>query len=498
MASEQRTEGRIAPQKKAKIGKLQAEKSTAARKRGRPKTRVPYVGWARFYKVVAVIGVSAVALPYITILFSWGARKYAAPLSLLAVVAMVALGYAIQLLLLGRDRAILHTTWDFSFEPRPIRLPLWRVIPACLLSAVAAVMATKPVTQILTYLFRNEYDPGVIPNEEVGAPLIAIGFVILAVGGCLLVPVRPHVLLSMRTMVEFLAALLFPMAVSTFWGGGYGTSLMAMCFVVYLVCLAIIMNQEAVIRPAYGSSTCIATHAIRRAGLVSVIGYLLFSLLLTVPVLGTITVVVIFFRILIIGGNFVRVFQFPFDGLPGLNAALFVTALLCWVGLAIYFSMTRTPEERAALRAKIAALWERLVDRILHLLGIRDIYAAGQGRFEPVTRNYTDTVAVSAAKSEEPMTYRAFAKKLKSMNDIDERFCYAWRTMVAHLCAERRDITPAMTPLEMAHILAKTTTVQDIDRLTRVFLEVTYAEGHTVHATEADVHAVTAILAERW
>ncbi len=483
---------------KAKIGKLEAAPSAkqATEKKKRP--RVPYAGWARFYKMIAVLGVIAVAMPYISLLFTWGARKYATLLSLLATVTMVALGYGIQLLILGRDRAILHTAWDFSYESRPPRLPLYRVFPACVLSAASAALVSLPVERLMSYLLRNEFDPHAAFNEEVGTPLLVVGFVVTAVGGCLLVPIRPHQLLSTRTFIEFLAALGFPLALSTFWGGGMSSPMIALCLLVYMSCMSVVMNQEAIIRPAYGSSTCIATHTIRRAGLLSVIGFLIRVLLLTIPVLGSVTILVTVFRALLTGGDFVRTFQFPFEGMPVVNAALFTVTFLLLAGMAVFYSMTRTPAQRAAIYQKLAAWWERLVDRILTLLGVRDAYAAGQGRFEPVSRNFTDTVSAAAKADDEPLTYRAFTKKVKSMTDIDERFSYAWRTMVARLCAERRDLSPALTPLEMAAVLSETTTVRDIDRLTAIFLAITYAESPTVHATEEDVRAVMGILEEKW
>ncbi len=463
-----------------------------------PKKRIPYVGWARFYKIVAVSGVIAVAMPYVSLLFTWGARRYANLLSLLATIAMVSLGYLIQLLVLGKDRAILATAWDFSYESRPPRLPIYRVIPACILSAAAGVAISLPIERLMAYLLRNEFTPGAGFNEEIGVPLLVAGFAITAVGGCLLVPIRPHQLLSTRTFIEFLAVLSFPLALSTFWGGGARSPLIALCLMIYMCCMSVVMNQEAIIRPAYGSSTCIATHTIRRAGLLSVMGYLFRTFLLTIPVLGSITIVVTSFRALLTGGDFEKTFDFPFSGLPIVNAALFTVTFLFLVGIAIFYSMTRTPAQRAAIIEKIAAWWERLIDFILVKLGIRDSYAAGLGQFEPVSRNFTDTVTAAPPTSDEPLSYRAFTKKLKSMPDVDERFCYAWRTMVSRLCASRRDISPALTPLEMADILTHTTTVRDIDRLTGIFLEVTYAEGHSVHATEDDVRAVMSILEEKW
>ncbi len=481
---------------KAKIGKLRA---TSRDKTPRQKSaRPPYAGWARFYKIIAVLGVIAVGMPYISLLFTWGARQYATVLSLAATIAMVSLGYGMQLLLLGKDRALLHASWDFSYESRPVRLPLWRVLPACVLSAASSALISLPVERLMVYLLRNEYHPGAAFNEEIGTPLLIVGFVVTAVGGCLLVPIRPHQLLSSRTFIEFLAILAFPLALSTFWGGGMNSPMIAVCLLVYMSCMSVVMNQEAIIRPAYGSSTCIATHTIRRMGLRSVTGFLIRTLLLTIPVLGTVTIFVTIFRALLTGGDFERTFQFPFEKLPVVNATLFTITFLLWAGAAIFYSVTRTPAQRAVIRKRLAAWWERLVDRFLTLLGIRDTYAAGQGQFEPVSRNFTDTVAHTERTADEPLTYRAFAKKVKSMNHVDERFTYAWRTMVMRLCAERRDLTPALTPLEMAAILSETTTVRDIDRLTAVFLEVTYAEGHDVHATEADVQAVMGILEEKW
>ncbi len=485
----------------AKIGKLHAAPEKAPKKirgRKRKKARHSYAGWARFYKMTAVLGVIAVAMPYISLLFTWGARKYAGLLSFAATIVMVALGYGIQLLILGRDRAILHTAWDFSYESKPPRLPLVRVIPACVLSVAAGVLCSLPVEKWMVFLLRNEFKPGAGFNEEIGTPLLVVGFVITALGGCLLVPFRPHQLLSTRTLIEFLAVIAFPLALSTFWGGGMGSPMMAVCFVGYMCCLSVVMNQEAIIRPAYGSSTCIATNTIRRAGLLAVFGFLIRTFLLTIPTLGTVTLFVTFFRALLTSGDFERTFQFPFADFPVVNAVLFTVTLLLWVALAIFYSMTRTPAERAAFLAKLSAWWERLLDFILTKLGLRDTYAAGQARFEPISRNFTDTVTEAARVEKEPQTFRAFAKKIKSMTDVDERFCYAWRTMVLRLCAERHDLTPALTPLEMAAILTRTTTVRDIDRLTSVFLEVTYAEGHSVHATEADVQAVMGILEEKW
>ncbi len=517
--------GKLDAQKKktAKIGKLDAQKGKSAhvgqsgslgvpktaKAKSKKRTRRWDAGWLRFYKALAVTAVITALIAPFSYLYQWVGPGYGALyLSLILTPSLVAIGYGIQLLVLGRRQReeIFGETLDFSFESERIRLSPVQTAIACVLSVAVSALVAVPVSKLMVVIYQDTLNP---VNEEVGIPTFFIGCAICAIIGCILVPFRFHQLLSIRTMIEFVCVLGLPIAFMAIWGGG-ASATSAACVVVYMLCLAIAMNQEAVIKPSSASSTCYATSALRRAGVWAAVKFWLSCFVLMLPVLSLICIPVAFFRGLIFAGRsdfFYRTFWFPFAGFPVVNCIIMVCGLVGVLVWGTFRLMQHTSEDFRSWWADFkVALWN-VLDLLRVTLGLPDrSRMTGWRRIEgePPPRHYRDTVSyeVVAGIPKPPSGYRAYARRLNAIKDTDERFRFAYRTLVGVLCTEsnttRLGLSKASTPLELARALQSRTDLPDIDRLTRVFIDLTYTEDTTGRASAMDVDALSAILADKY
>ncbi len=502
--------GKLDAQKKpsGRAGKLGAQ-STPTKTKTPKRTRRWDAGWLRFYKALAVTAVVTVLIAPFSFLYQWVGPGYGALyLSLILTPSLIAVGYGIQLLVLGRRRReeILGGDMDFSFESERIRLSPVQTAVACVLSVAVSALMAVPISKIMVVIYQDTLTP---VNEEVGIPTFFVGCAVCAIIGCILVPFRFHQLLSIRTMIEFICALGLPIAFMAIWGGGASVTSTA-CVIVYMLCLAIAMNQEAVIKPSSSSSTCYPTSALRRAGVWAAVKFWLSCFALMLPVLSLICIPVAFFRGLIFAGRsdfFYRTFWFPFAGFPTVNFIIMVIGL---VGVLVWGAFRLAHRTSGDFRTWLADFKVRLwifLDALRMVLGLPDrSRMTGWRRVEgePPPRHYRDTVSYEAVAGipKPPSGYRAYLRRLHTLKDTDERFGYAYRTLVGLLCTEshatRLGLSKASTPLELAETLRSRTDLPDIDRLTHVFIDLTYAEGAAGHATAADVDALCAILADKY
>ncbi len=510
--------GKLDAQKKkhAKIGKLDAQKDQPgkpdAQRMTKPKssksTRRWDAGWLRFYKALSVCAVIAALIAPFSFLYQWVGPGYGALyLSLILTPSLVAVGYGIQLLVLGRKRVdIFSREMDFSFESERIRLSPVRIGVACVLSVFVSALISVPISKLIVEIYKDTMTP---VNEKLGVPTFFVGCAICAIIGCILVPFRFHQLLSIRTMIEFICVLGLPIAFMAIWGGGASVTSTA-CVIVYMLCLAIAMNQEAVIKPSSASSTCYPTSALRRAGVWAAVKFWLSCFVLMLPVLSLISIPVSFFRGLLFAGRsdfYYRTFWFPFAGYPTVNCIITSVGL---IGLLIWGIFKFLHRASGDFRSWLADFKVRLwifLDALRMVLGLPDrSRMTGWRRIEgePPPRHYRDTVTFKTVADipKPPSGYRAYMRRLNAIKDTDERYRYAYRTLVGLLYAESGTtslgLSKASTPLELANALRSRTDLTDIDRLTHVFIDLTYAEARGAHATETDVNAVSTILSQKY
>lgn len=238
-------------------------------------------------KLLACAGLTAILIQPLRLIYAWGARAYAPVAALILTPLLMAMGYGIQYILLSRTQRHDHVDeWNFSFESGRLRIPPWRIICASVLAAIPAGAIGIKIGQLTAYLLRNELLPA---NEELGIPLMAAGCIISAVVGCLLLPFKFQQLLSVRTMVECMAPLVFLFGLQIFWGNGIDGTF-ALGVAVWLLCLSVCMNRESVLKMYIPVETAEqlppdapTLRSLARAGMVTASLLWLLTLLIALP-----------------------------------------------------------------------------------------------------------------------------------------------------------------------------------------------------------------------
>ena len=466
--------------------------------------------WLRFYKLLACVGLLAVLIPVYEILCVWVANRYSGILSLFLVPLLFLLGYVIQWLLLGRSRRKLRDQQvDFSFESKKLRLPLPRVLLACAVSAGIALLISSAVGARLAELL------GILSKPDAGIPIMMAASAVVSVLGCLVVPLRFHQLMSLRTMLEMLTAFVLFFGLKVYWSGSV-SALFIICFLLWSLCLILLMNQEYIIRPSYFSSAYYATGQLRKAGMKDAFRLWTMAVVLQLAVLGAVSLFVIPLRaILTRGQNFRLIFDFPFRSLYVLNFLLFLASVIALLVFVFCLSLHVTPAHlrrfslamrsfRAKIREKIRNLLRRLVSFVKNKLRKNAGKLLGQ-RFkrehlaeEPKIRNYVDTVtdATGHAVAERYDTYRAFARKLRSLKTEQEQFCFAYKTLFLKFCDENIGVKMYHTPLEAAQIVCEKTAFDDFAYLTDIYMDVIYANAD--RSVEKDLERLCEIVKDKF
>ncbi len=263
-------------------------------------------GSMRTGKLIAYSGIAALAMPYVDLLCRWAARDYAPYVALVLTPLMMAIGYLVQYLFLGRNarRELRDARPGFSYELGRTTLARWRTIAACTVTALIAIGVGSIVGDRLILHLQDRF---LNVNEEVGIPLFLICAIAVGVVGCLLVPLQFHQILSIRTAVELLFPLMFLYAYQTVWAGGVNW-LFVLAVPIYALCLMLCMNRETVLRAVCGCPSTAQTtfSALRRCGIRGVIIIWLIALFMAIPVSGLLSIMIMgsgLFLLVLIGAT---------------------------------------------------------------------------------------------------------------------------------------------------------------------------------------------------
>ena len=458
--------------------------------------------WLRFYKFLACAAFCALAFPYVEALSTAGAREYTAIFTWIATVPLFSIGYGIHSLLrLLLTKGGVQEEMSFSFETQ------WRLsspvvlIPSLVLSVIVALIFGFKAGDILEPLLYPYY------NKEVGFLLLLAACIAVTVLGCLLVTLQFHQICSLRTMLECLVALGLPYGFAVWWGNGVHV-LFCLCVLVYALCLFILMNQEYVIKPSYTSKTCYATRELRISGIKEAVKLWGMSIVGALLLLSFLSVFVTPFRLMFYTDRY-AVLAFPFLGWPDVNQILFLIGLAI-IPVAAVFLILRFVRPRLFryVGGRCKEVWEIVKKAVLGFLRrlrfrkkVKKVTAEPSAAMDeaPKKQHYVDTVTVSGASDkwvgQHQMSYREFSANLKKMPDLNTRYQYAYEVMIGELWRGQIGVETHQTPLEMSRIIARRTSIANIDALTNTYIGITYGENHS--ASAADVEAVCGILASR-
>ncbi len=470
------------------IGEERAERRTTVKK-----TKSSNLRWLRLYQLIACFGIAAVLIPIFETLAYWIAKQYAAACAIVLVPILLLLGYGIQTLFLIGSHSGTDDHLDYSYESERKTVSPPRKWVAWLFGGVVGMVVGVCVRSFFVSLLGEE------SNTEVGFPLLLVACVLTAVGGCILKPFQFHQILSLRTMIGCIFVFSAMFAFRFIIGTGRSVNfLFVACFVVYVLCLGISMNQEYVTKPCLMYATCHATARLRWAGILSVLKLLGLVILFQIPVLASVSFVVIPFRAMAFK-NWRQVFQFPIANAVVFNLILYLFGFVLLAAGIVWIFVKTNPKMLKKYYDWFRDFLQRI--RMSILLFLKGIFGKDANLYfyptQPIrmeTRHYVDTVTfVMPKKVTKPtLRYSSFCKQLKAFKTEGEKFCFAYRILVEHLCASDIGIKRTMTPLEMVKTVQNRTNIRDFENLTNLFIAELYGEIGV--ATQSNVSEISNLL----
>lgn len=446
--------------------------------------------WFRRYKLIAVIGMTAVVSVVLEFLMLIVAGKSASWITLLTCPVGVGIGYLMEHLLLRLSRKEESSELDFAYESK-IKIPRGLTFLSCLITAVIMSLFAYLIGSILNQIRINLIGIGMEKNMLITFRiLLGAAFIVAGCVGCCLRPCAFNQIVGLRSMVECSAVFAFFGALQAIYGN-YGISwFFLLCMVVYLLCMAIIMNQIHVIQPSYFSPTCHATDELRRAGIKAVFGMFGKCLTYVWLLVAGMSLLVFPLRVITFSGQrgaFSLIFVFPFYVNPIINLIIYILSLITMIGFLVYILMrTKIPEIFCYL-TRIKELLRRLWLCIYLLVSSapselrrwrKGKKKAEKEEDEPKAQTaYQDTVIRRPRRKTEEnvISYGTFARRVMSQPNAKAQYTYAYRTLVGCLRRKYIGINDHTTPQEIADIVKARTNIRGIDNITSLFYASAYA-----------------------
>ena len=463
------------------------------------------IRWMRRYKAIAVIGMTAVVAVPLEWLFSWFLYPYEALFALLFCPIGVGLGYLIEHLGIRLTKFKEDETIDFSYESK-INVPRGLTVLCVIVTAVLMFLLSYAVVSWVNEL-RLRFVGEPFYRDILILMIALLGLLLSIMGGvgCYLRPCAFYQIVGLRSLIECVAVFAFVGAIQTVYGASQTVSwFFVACMVVYMLCVAIIMNQMYVIQPSYFSPTCHATNELRRAGLKAVFGMFGRCLAYVWLLLAGMSLLVFPWRVITFADQrdaFSWIFVFPFGRSPIVNLIVYIFSLLTLIGFIAYIILRSKDPDIDRYLSKIKEFFRRL------WLSIRLLVASAPSELRHLRKDratpegediyetqavYEDTVIARPrprVKSEGVMSYGTFSRRLLALSDAKTQYCYAYRTLVAVLIRKYIGIDAHSTPQQIADIVKERTNIRDIDRITALF----YASAYAPEATAPTVNELIAL-----
>lgn len=446
--------------------------------------------WLRRYKLIAVTGMTAVVAVALECLMVFVAGRSASWITLLTCPIGVGTGYLIEHLMLRLSHADQSQEIDFTYESK-IKIPRGLTILSCLITAVLMALFAYFIGSMLNLIRINMIGSN-MEKKVLIAFRILLGAVFIIAGclGCYLRPCAFNQIVGLRSLVECVAVFSFFGALQAIYGS-YGISwFFLLCMIVYMTCMAIIMNQVHVIQPSYFSPTCHATDELRRAGIKAVFGMFGKCLTYVWLLVAGMSLLVFPLRVITFAGQregFLWIFVFPFSMNPIVNMIIYILALITMIGFLVYIVIRAQNPEISHYLTRIKELLRRLWLCIYLLVSsapseLRRLRKgkkkAEKEEDEPKAQTvYQDMVIRHPRRKTEEtvISYGMFSRRVMAQPDAKAQYAYAYRTLVGCLRRKYIGIDEHTSPQEIADIVKARTNIRNIDNITSLFYASAYA-----------------------
>lgn len=440
--------------------------------------------WILFYNIIACAGIICLILPYFDLASYYLANIYSTAISVIVAPFLVFLGYFIsKILMLCQKKRRNDISLEYSYDVEAKNTSKVTFVISVLTSgAISAIIGNIISNKMLLLL-------GPLKSNDLGAIIFTISCILVGILGCVLAKFKFYQILSIKTMPEYLSAFAFLFGCYLFFNVE-ATLLYTVCLVLFLLCLALCMNQENIVKIEYMHKTCFATNSMRWAGLKSVVALWLFSVTASIVSLSICS----FFRMLLLlmrGQPLALILYEPFEGNYIVNIILLVFGGIFFFVALVLFPIFLISPHMSGIRMDTTRAVLKLKLFIISL--IRKIFKIGNKK-KPLKSDeinpifYLDSIAYQPPKKHKAVytKYKDFHRALKTISNINNQYMFAYRVLIESFFSKDIGLKMSQTPLEMADLIKEKTNFENIDILTAKYINIAYAEDYE-QISESDI-----------
>ena len=448
-----------------------------------------------FYQVLAGAAVALTLAPFLNLMF-YQLLKFPAPLAFVFTLLPMFAGLGMQtfyakVLRIERERPSDPSEHGFRFfNPKNALLPI-------VLSAILSFLAYPAIDR---YLYRISVEKELYnydPNSLI--PLLGVLAVFLPLLAGIIVWFYPYDrILSYRTIFPFLAVFLIGFIVN-FSSQGFIT----VCFVFFLLCAVLVLNQSYIIGLVDRSRVGMATPSFRLYNMALVIVLLLAVAVILLFVISAIVGLTVLFRTLLYFA-LASIFrdestsyykaetvadaanQEIFSNILGMssrrgNQLYFAFFCVAVAAVIAFFLLIRRVNLIRILGEFFNALYNAVLSFLANLFrfntrAAREDWSEMDYRDDEKKLTMQAATGAAAAHTGIRRTYRDFAHRLNTLKTDSEKLKFAYATLVSFWYGRDFSVRPSDTPREIQSKVRLRLEWEPIEQVTREFEAVKYAE----------------------
>jgi len=450
--------------------------------------------WIKLYNSIACLGILCVIIPYFELAAHYATYQHATVVSVILTPILIAIGFSVRKLLMQIQKIRtksqdLESSYDIDIK-KTSRISL--IISMIISGVIAAILGASVGSKIMESV-------GPLYSNDFGVPVLTLSCVAVSAVGSVLATLKFYQFLSIRTVIEYIAAFTFLFGLQTFWGNGV-SFVFIICLMVFFLCLALCMNQENIVKVEYMHKTCYASNKMRRTGMKGVIGLWLFAVLLQIVLLSACAIIRALFLV-IAGRPWEFILNGPIEGYRTINIVLLsLGGILTLIGIVLMPIFLRTPymsEVRAKIKQHFIKLKASFLSLIIKILKIESKKRADQNdEINPIY--YSDFITYRSAKRHKAVytKYKDFNRALKTISDKNKQYLFAYRVLIESFFRMDIGLNTSQTPFEMALIIKEKTNLEGIEEMTGKYINVAYAEKTGI-ISDNDMAEICDILRDR-
>lgn len=452
------------------------------------------IHWMSFYNIIACVGIVCLILPYFELASFYVANRYSTIISITVAPFLTIIGFLAQKILMRfqkKKRNDLNLEYSDDVDSKSTS-KITLILSMAISGAFSAFVGMNVGSKMMEYL-------GPLYSNDFGVIVFTISCVAVGIIGCVLAQFKFYQILSIKTMIEYIAAFTFLLGIQMFWGNGVSI-LFVVCFSLFLLCLALCMNQENIVKVEYMHKTCYATNKMRWTGMKGVIVIWIFAVVLAIVLLSLWSIIRALF-LLILRRPWQFILYGPIEGIFLVNIILLIIGSISLLASLILAPIVLRNPHMRGIKYQVNQTWIKIKSVIISWIKriFKIEYKKGQYQTDEINPLfYSDSITYSPPKKHKAIytKYKDFYRALKTISDINKQYLFAYKVLIESFHRMDIGLDMGQTPFEMALIIKEKTSLKSIEKITSKYTIIAYAEKSDT-ISDDDITEICDILRDR-